>query len=193
MLKNILKIVITESQRKRLIKSEKLIKPLEYLWANSSIRQKLNQCLMQILINFKRLANEIQYSHIRNKHVHVDHLFPPVFMVGKDGKTIEELQYSKVALLVFKIFNSFTNRYSIKNTELIKSFFTKEHKKQSNSIPTWFTQFDKDKPPETFVEDSPFLCLLKYILSEEFYSNRSDTTEMLKNCILFVEEIFTSN
>ena len=56
----------------------------------------------------------MKYSHIRKQHVYADHLFPPVFMVGKDDKTIEELQYSKVTLLVFKIFNSLTSDILLK-------------------------------------------------------------------------------
>lgn len=179
-LKNLLKIVIIESQRKSLIKFERLVRPLEHLSSNALIRLKLNQALMQILNNFKMFSYEVQYSYIRRHNVYVDHIFPPVFIISSDTKTIEEIQYPKVALLVFKIYNSLTNRYSAKKPELIKSFFTKEPKKQTIQVPTWFTQFDKDKAPVSYIEDSPFLCLLKYILSDDFYSNQNDMAEMLK-------------
>ena len=166
-LKNLLKLVIIESQRKCQIKFNRLVKPIEYLCANSIIRLKLNQALMQTLINFKTFANEVQYSDIKDQHIY-DHLFPPVFALDKDGRAVEELQHSKIALLVFKIFDSVTDRYSVKNTELIKSFFTKEQKQVVKHYPTWFTQLEKWQPVSRACEDSPFLCLLKYILSDEF-------------------------
>jgi predicted transcriptional regulator len=135
---------------------------------------------MQILKYFKQFSNEVQFSYISKHNVLVDHIFPPVFMVNEDTKTLEEIQYPKIALLVFKIFNNETNKYTSDSPDLLKSFFTKEPKKPMNQVQTWFTQFEKDKVSADYIEDSPFLCLLKYILSDDFSTNQSDMTEMLK-------------
>jgi len=179
-LKNLLKIIIVESQRKKQMRFEKLIKPFENLIKNPVIRSKYNQSLMQILKYFKQFSHDFQYSHIRTHNVRVDEIFPPLFIVSNDTKSVDEIQYPKVALLVFKIFNIETSKYSANNADIAKSFFMKEEKKQHNQVQNWFTQIEGESMEVHFIEDSPFLCCLKYILSEEFYTNQSDMSEMLK-------------
>ena len=100
-LKNLLKLVIIESQWKCQIKFNRLIKLIEYFCANSIIQLKLNQALMQTLINFKTFANEVQYSHIKDQHIY-DYLFPSVFAIDKNGRSVEELQHSKLCCLYLK-------------------------------------------------------------------------------------------
>ena len=159
-LKSLVKMIIIESQRKNPIKFERLIKPYENLCKNAVIRSKLHQVLMLILNNYKSFLSSMQKQYRNKNHIHVDGIFPPIYIQAEDGESMEEIQYSKVALLIFKIFNHECSKYLPINHGLIKSFFSKEIKRQNNQVQSWFSTIEKNS--FEFITDSPFLSLLKF-------------------------------
>ena len=179
-LRSLLRIIIIESQKTNTIKFEHLIRPIENLSRTTIIRSKVYQCFMQLLTNYKDFINSFHFSYLKKPEAVVENIFPPLYVPNDKTKAYEEIHHPKIALLIFKIFNSLTQRYSRENKDLMIAFFSKEKKSNMNQAQTWFTQFDKLNFEPDFIEDSPFLCLLKYILSSEFNSNQADWSEMLK-------------
>lgn len=153
-LKNIMKILIIESQRKTPIKFERFLLNLirNYSKATQSnsaltygnppkvlIDKKVHQILMLMLKNYKSFSYMMQYQYIRHHQVQIDQIFPPIFMLNSNGTAIEEIQFSKIALFVFSIFNHESKQLSKTNPEAVKNFFSKDSKADSkgNFLNVW--------------------------------------------------------
>jgi hypothetical protein len=129
---------------------------------------------MQILVNFKHFSIAFQYAQNQHSSIRIDEIFPPLFILNHNTKTFEEIQHPKVAVSIFRIFNSFNLTKS--NPEQVKAFFQKDPKVKPAQIHNWFTIVDRNSHLFAPIEDTPFLCLLKYILSDDFYTNQNDVT-----------------
>lgn len=135
---------------------------------------------MQILVNFKQFSIAFQYAQNQQSNIRIDEIFPPLFILNHETKTFEEIQHPKVALLIFKIFNNLS--VSKSNSDQAKAFFQRDPKIKPVHIHNWFTMVDRRSNLFAYIEDTPFLCLLKFILSDDFYTNQNDLTmgEILK-------------
>lgn len=179
-LKNLLRIIMIASQKRNHIEFKELAAPIENLCKNPIIRSKINQCFMLILRYYKDYLMYFGQCMVRRAEINFDSVFPPVFIPNQETRYLEEIHHPKIALFIFKLFNYLTARNSSDKEEIRKAFYSREKKENYNQIQGWFTSFEKGGFETQFINDSPFLSLLKYIVSADFFSNQIDMSEMLK-------------